>query len=303
MMYKRIFILMLALSCFLAGCSDSSGVSGMSYPSDYPTSKHYTVEEILYPKETGEKILDCGIARVDYSNCNQGYVVAKLEESVTKKTKVQIMKDDTKINYDLTDYEPVSFPLQLGDGIYTIKILQNVEGTQYAIIASVDIEVALDDELLPYLYPNQVVNYKEGDEVTTIAIDIVKDDDNDLTRIKTIYEYVMNTLEYDDAKAELATKQYILPDLTEAIDTKKGICFDYAALMVAMLRINHIPARVVCGGTDRDTYHAWVEIYLDGKGWVSPDVFIDQDEWSRMDPTFSDSKYKYEGKYIATLYY
>ncbi|WRK54062.1 transglutaminase domain-containing protein [Coprobacillaceae bacterium CR2/5/TPMF4] len=29
-------------------------------------------------------------------------------------------------------------------------------------------------------------------------------------------------------------------------------------------------------GTDRDEYHAWVEVYLEGQGWVNPDIFIDK---------------------------
>lgn len=306
MMYKKLIILLLTLLCLLTGCSSDNGggqTAGGGYPSAYPASEGYTVDEILYPIETDENVLSSEIAKIDYSNASQGYVIATLTENPGRKVKVQIMKDDQKINYDLVNSEPVSFPLQMGDGVYTIKILENVEGTQYAIVKSIDIDVQLDDQLLPYLYPNQIVNYKEGDIVTTIAIDAVKNDDNDLARIDTIYEYVMNTLDYDDAKAELAAKQYILPDLTETIESHKGICFDYAALMVAMLRINHIPARLVCGGTDQNVYHAWLEVYLSGEGWINPDVFIDQSNWSLMDPTFNDSKYKYDGQYIATLYY
>ena len=97
-------------------------------------------------------------------------------------------------------------------------------------------------------------------------------------------------------------KKYILPDLNELLKVKKGICFDYAALMVAMLRINHIPARLICGNTDVE-YHAWVEVYLKGKGWVNPDIFMDEKTWTRMDPTFASSKFDYDGQYDAIYYY
>ena len=63
---------------------------------------------------------------------------------------------------------------------------------QYAIKKSVEVDVILDNELLPFLYPNILVNYKPGDAITTLAIDEVKDEDNDLKRIKKVYEFVAN---------------------------------------------------------------------------------------------------------------
>lgn len=47
-----------------------------------------------------------------------------------------------------------------------------------------EVDVILDNELLPFLYLNILVNYKPGDAITTLAIDEVKDEDNDLKRIK-----------------------------------------------------------------------------------------------------------------------
>ena len=63
------------LSCLLTGCSSDNN-SNQEYPSDYPTSKSYTVDEILYPEASGALVLDSDVAKVDYSNTNQGYVMA-----------------------------------------------------------------------------------------------------------------------------------------------------------------------------------------------------------------------------------
>ncbi|MEI3294063.1 MAG: hypothetical protein V8R63_11755 [Thomasclavelia ramosa] len=54
-----------------------------------------------------------------------------------------------------------------------------------------------------------MVNYKPGDaELTTLAIDEVKDEDNDLRkRIKKVYEFVANYINYDDDKVALAKQQ------------------------------------------------------------------------------------------------
>lgn len=301
-MDKRILLVLTILSCLLIGCTNDNS-SGQGYPSDYPVSKNYTVDEILYPSSPGNLVLDSDIAMIDYSNTNQGYIMAFLKSNTGKKIKIQVSKDGQKLNYDLTDEQGVSYPLQLGNGKYQIKILENIEGTQYAIKKSTEIEVNLDNELSPFLYPNILVNYKAGDRITTLAIDEVKNEDNDLKRIKKIYEFVANYLSYDDDKVALAKQQYLIPNLNELIDSKKGICFDYASMMVAMLRINHIPARLICGGTDKDEYHAWLEVYVEGEGWVNPDIFMDKDTWTIMDPTFASTKYDYDGKYVETARY
>ncbi|WP_296875092.1 transglutaminase-like domain-containing protein [Thomasclavelia sp.] len=299
-MSKKIVLFIIVLSCLLTGCSSEDD---QKYPSDYPASASYTLDDILYPQNSGTAILDSDVAMIDYSNVNQGYIIGYLKSNVTTKIKIQISLGETKYNYDLTSEKGTSYPLQLGDGTYTIKILENIEGTKYAIKQSIDVAVKLDNELSPFLYPNILVNYYPGDTITEVAIDVVKDDDDDLTRIKTIYEYVAGYLTYDDDKAKLAKQQYLIPDLESLLKEKKGICFDYASMMVAMLRINHIPSRLICGGTDKDEYHSWVEVYLEGKGWVNPDIFIDQKTWTIMDPTFASSKYDYDGQYVQTLYY
>ena len=67
--------------------------------------------------------------------------------------------------------------------------------------------------------------------------------------------------------------------LTTTVDTpamevyrlKKGVCQDYAHLMIAICRLNGIAARYVCGfmeGTGET--HAWVEIH-DGYSWIGFD--------------------------------
>ena len=53
------------------------------------------------------------------------------------------------------------------NGTYTIKILQQIEGTRYAICASTSMEVNLTNDLAPYLYPNQIVDYTIDSYVST----------------------------------------------------------------------------------------------------------------------------------------
>ena len=79
-----------------------------------------------------------------------------------------------------------------------------------------------------------------------------------------------------------------LPDPDETLETGKGICFDYAALMVTMLRSQRIPARLEIGyaGT---VYHAWISAYVDDIGWVDGIIQFTNNTWTMMDPTFASS--------------
>ena len=160
----------------------------------------------------------------------------------------------------------------------------------------------MSNENSVYLYPNQVVNYNETSQVVDLSFKLVKEDKNDLQRVKTLYEYVVDHLDYDDDKAKNVVGKYVLPNLDTAIDTGEGICFDYASLLAALCRIQGLPAKVITGQTSIE-YHAWVEIYLEGKGWINPKIEFDKEKWTMVDPTFASSGLDYEGTYEEYKHY
>ena len=106
----------------------------------------------------------------------------------------------------------------------------------------------------------------------------------DLDALRTLYEYVVTTLTYDNEKAATVKAGY-LPDLDETLKTKTGICFDYAALLTAMLRSLSIPTRLAIGYSG-DVKHAWIDVYIESVGWVEKVAQLDGNEWKFMDPTF-----------------
>jgi transglutaminase-like putative cysteine protease len=69
--------------------------------------------------------------------------------------------------------------------------------------------------------------------------------------------------------------------IDEALEKRKGVCQDYAHIMIALVRPLGIPCRYVSGylfhgseDSDRsaqDATHAWVEALLPGLGWVGFD--------------------------------
>ena len=79
----------------------------------------------------------------------------------------------------------------------------------------------------------------------------------------------------------------------------KGICFDYASLMTAMLRSQGIPTRLDVGYSGT-AYHAWISVYLKESGLVSGIIEFDGKNWTLMDPTLAASNSSKEvKKYIG----
>ena len=70
--------------------------------------------------------------------------------------------------------------------------------------------------------------------------------------------------------------------IEEALRTRQGVCQDFAHIMIALVRRQHIPCRYVSGymfhrdeeEKDRSlegASHAWVEALVAGLGWVAFD--------------------------------
>ena len=64
---------------------------------------------------------------------------------------------------------------------------------------------------------------------------------------------------------------------SQALALGKGVCQDHAHLMLACCRARGIPARYVSGYIEpgevtHGASHAWVDVWVDGKGWISIDV-------------------------------
>ncbi|AIE86740.1 transglutaminase-like domain-containing protein [Fimbriimonas ginsengisoli] len=74
----------------------------------------------------------------------------------------------------------------------------------------------------------------------------------------------------------------VLRDATEVLDSKEGVCRDYAVLTATLLRAAGIPARLASGLVNWDGtfyYHAWAEAW-DGRHWVGIDSTSDDNQIS-----------------------
>ncbi|MCL6472253.1 MAG: hypothetical protein K6T91_05510 [Firmicutes bacterium] len=122
---------------------------------------------------------------------------------------------------------------------------------------------------------------------------------DDISIVRNIYDFDLQTLSYDYEKANAANGRTL--GASAAILAKKGVCVEYADVFVALCRAKGIPAKYVGGiptegglpseqqgvptGGNAPTGHkkiskghAWAEAYIRPYGWVP------------FDPTWGDTK-------------
>lgn len=297
--------LLIAIFCLLlGGCSGSSSASRKEHSGPPRDS----TPKVLTPSADGVTVYQNDFASIDASNTSQGYVMVKYN-GTNEKVKLQITcPDQSCYTYLISDrgaYD--TFPLTAGNGSYTLQVLENVAGDTYTVSLAQSINVSIEDEFLPFLYPNQYVNFHTDSKAVSKGSDLAKDTYSDLDVVQDIYNYVIKNISYDTEKAQNVSYGYV-PDVDDTLSSKKGICFDYAALMTSMLRSQNIPTKLEVGYSG-DAYHAWISTYIDDKGWVDDIIQFDGDTWQIMDPTLAatnDSaavkKYVGDGSHYVVKY-
>jgi transglutaminase-like putative cysteine protease len=247
------------------------------------------VSTTVTPQASGSEVYKNDKAAIDASHKADGYIMVKYTGGSGYKIKLRItIPDGTVYTYNLNssgNYE--TFPLSGGNGSYTVKVYRNVSGTSYATDFSQAISVTLKDQFAPFLHANQYVNYTSSSQAVAVARQITSGCSSTLDKVKKVYSYVATNISYDYDKANSVSSGY-LPNIDNVLATKKGICFDYAALMTAMLRSQNIPTKLVVGYAG-SAYHAWISVYTSNTGWIDGVIYFDGKSWEIMDPTFAST--------------
>ena len=257
-----------------------------------PLGDSPAMSTVLSPTASGSAVKSGNSATIDYSNTKDGYVMACWSGGGTPKLKVLVQgPSGNKYQYNLrADGKYEAFPLSDGNGSYTIGVYKNTSGTKYATATTCSASVKLNDEFAPFIRPNQYVNYTDGSAAVKKAAEICAGAGSNLDKVSKVYDFVVGNLSYDKQKAQTVQSGY-LPNVDETLKSKKGICFDYAALMSAMLRSQGVPVKLVVGYTGNQ-YHAWINVYSEKDGWIEAKIYFDGNAWKLMDPTFASSAQK-----------
>ncbi|EIW6612862.1 transglutaminase domain-containing protein [Clostridium perfringens] len=131
---------------------------------------------------------------------------------------------------------------------------------------------------------------KSNEAINKKAKELTKNAKSSREKAKRIYTWISENINYDDNKAENIsekTSQY-KSGAIEAFETRKGICFDYSCLYVAMAREAGLKVRIVTGeGFNGKEWgpHSWNEVYLPEKN-----------QWITVDPTFGKAGNYFDSK-------
>lgn len=126
----------------------------------------------------------------------------------------------------------------------------------------------LPDDVLGYLLPSR---YCQSDVLSQDAWNLFGAQPPTLQRVIDMQDWVWHHLEYRTG----STQSWWTA--VDAFNERYGICRDFAHLLIALCRALNIPARYVSGYLpDMDVpplplemdFHAWCEVYLDGRWWT-----------------------------------
>ena len=227
------------------------------------TCRCATAASAKWPVQSSKGEKKNGKLKVDAANINEGYFLAAIQKKTNKKLKLRVVKGKESLTYDLDsagDYEV--FPLQYGNGKYEISLWENVGGNKYSAAGKLTVNVKLKKKELPFLYPNQYVNYTKLSEAVKKAEELCKGK-KPAEAYKIIKEFMASSFVYDFVKA-VTIKPGMLPDIDGSYKKKMGVCQDLAAIMVCMLRTQGIPAKLIIGYADSQ-YHAWTMTIIGNK--------------------------------------
>jgi len=122
----------------------------------------------------------------------------------------------------------------------------------------------MPSEVVPYILPSR---YCPSDKMRRLALAMFGNATPGYARVTSICEWVRQHVSFDPGASDATTCAI------DTFDSRRGVCRDYAHLMIAMCRALNIPARYVTGvdfGADPalgpTDFHAYVEVFM-GQRW------------------------------------
>ncbi|MBE5023254.1 transglutaminase domain-containing protein [Olsenella sp. DSM 107455] len=279
----------IALTCALslAACSGGSSGSAGGFDPGTTSGPAWTMPTAALLSPFSADAVSAAEPVVDLSHASEGYVAASATSDA--RLKLQVVCGEMSYNYDLpSDGSPIVVPLNMGDGAYRVRVMQNTSGNNYVEVYSVGADVELESEFAPYLRPNLFCDYDDSSAAVAKARELAAGAENEGDVMRDVCIWVASNITYDyDKAAELSGTSGYVPSPDETLASGTGICFDYASLSAAMLRSLGIPCKVVTGYVSPDgVYHAWNLVYINGS-WTSVEFSVREGEWSRVDLTFA----------------
>jgi transglutaminase-like putative cysteine protease len=133
---------------------------------------------------------------------------------------------------------------------------------------------AFEDRFIEYLLPTQYT--ARSQELLEYAKQFPLNGQGVYPWIREVSSAIHRDLQYDPGATHVHTT------VSDTLQLRRGVCQDYAHLMISVCRAAGVPARYVSGyhfvgdlqGGNADfeqASHAWVEVYIPGVGWYGID--------------------------------
>ena len=213
-------------------------------------------------------------SNIDLSNANSGIVNVTFKSATNATTAVRIAKGDQEKDHILKDR--ASFPLQFGEGQYTVTLLERVSDKGFRKVEEQKVNFKAENKNDIYLQSIQIINWNKDMKSIKKAEELTKNAKTDREKVAAIHAYIVNNIAYDDNKASSVKPGY-LPSMDLTLETGQGICYDYSALFAGMTRSLKIPTKLQEGRkNDIEEYHAWNQVYLkETNEWIIVDTTYD----------------------------
>ena len=197
---RPLILLILIPVLLFTGCGSSG-----SDPDEPPV---YSPLQVLVPEAPGKKTLGTSPLVLDISDTDQGYLTA-VSDSTDQMMNVQLTAEDGVVySYFISPGESAVIPFSSGSSTYQVSCYQQISDSQYAALYADTLEIKLANEFLPFLYPNQYVNFTPDSEASKLALSMVSEDTSDIDALQTIYNYVVSHVTYDYDLADTVASGY-----------------------------------------------------------------------------------------------
>ena len=222
----------------------------------------------------GSIAVQAAASNIDTSQANSGIVNVSFKSATNATTAVRIAKGNQTKDHILKN--EASFPLQFGEGQYTVTLLEDTGGGQFRAVEKQDFNFKLKSKNDIYLQSVQMINWNKDMQAMKTAKEITKNAKTDKEKVAALHEYIVNNITYDDNKAATVQPGY-LSSIDSILQGGQGICTDYAALFAGMARSLNIPTKFVEGRkNDIADLHAWNQVYLsETNEWIIIDTTYD----------------------------
>lgn len=268
------------------------------------------IPEVRTVSSPATDVFTCDSGSIDYSNAADGYI-SVLYTGGSDSAKLRMICGSQTYDHDITLGKHDYFPLSCGSGSYTLQLYERAEGKMYSLLIDKTVQLNVRDEIEMFLLPNHYAAFDKNSAAVKKSAELCAGKSGTVEKLAAVFTWLTDNVTYDKELAQTVRSGYC-PDPDRTLAAGKGICFDYASLMCAMMRAQGVPTRLVVGYAATDIYHAWNEVYTEETGWITPQLLLKNKGYNIVDATFYASAADKDkisdyisnaGNYSAIYYY